>query len=215
MSVFKVTLNNTAQGLLDGYVVGTAWHQADVYTSNTTADTFDATNGVYPSLQRQVWIMGPHRINRLLKDGAVFTDCNYWKRFCYPQCPLEQAILTCVSDDGSVWVDGTNDSTYPLVYSLTCVAGHAMGADTGSIANIFADTGGYAVFCQITNPATGDDITVRINGTATFTLEHGSTQVFNVGDLLISKIEVANAASGADESPIVEVLCSVKSVATS
>jgi hypothetical protein len=52
MSVFKVKLNNSRQGLLDVY-----------------------------ENQRSAYIMGPNRVNRKLKDGEVFTDCNCpWRR---------------------------------------------------------------------------------------------------------------------------------------
>ena len=59
MSVFRVRLTNNRQGLLDVY-----------------------------DNQRTAYIMGPNRINRVLKDGEVFTDCNYWKRFAHPPLPL-------------------------------------------------------------------------------------------------------------------------------
>ena len=220
MSVFKVTLNNTAEGTLDGYVVppasgpttGANWAEADDYTSASTADT----TGV--SLQRQMYVAGPLKVNRLLKDGQVFTDCNYWKRFCYPQVPLEQAILTCVTDDGGIWVDGNTAGTTPKVYNLIAYDGQIMGYDSGashSIANIYDDTGGYAVFCQITNGNDTDSVQVRINETATFTLEKSSAQVFNLNDLLISKVEVVNSASGHTQHAEIEVLCSVQIVPAS
>lgn len=68
MSVFKVQLNNAVQGTLD------------VVASTTTyGGTQQAT-----SLQRTIYVMGPRKINRELKDGATFSDCNYWKRYARP-----------------------------------------------------------------------------------------------------------------------------------
>lgn len=197
MSVFTVKLNNTKQGLLDTYPV------SGVMTQATT------------SKQRQVYIMGPNRTNRLLVDGETFTDCNYYKRFCYPQVSLEEAILECTTDDGSVYVDGSADSTYPRVYNLEIAAGSTY-TTTGNIANILADTGGYAVFCQMTNSGS-EDVTVKINGKtdAIFTLENATTQVFNVGDLQISTLAFAHEQSGAATTVPVEVLVSVKSVCNS
>lgn len=193
MSLFRVKLQNQDQGLLDKHP--------------TTGAQMS------PSKQRQVYVMGPNRINRLLKDGDTFTDCNYWKKFAYPQVPYSQAFIEVVTDDGSVYVEG-GSSTYPKVYNLVAYAGQGFG-DNDS-ADILGDTGGYAVFCQITNSGT-EDITVRINGKtdAVFTLEDGTAQVFNVGDLEISLIEVANTASGAATDVPVEVLVSVKSVCRS
>lgn len=192
MSVFRVKLNNTEQGLLDRQPLGTQF----------------AT-----SIQRQVYVMGPNRINRLLRDGETFTDCNYWKRFAYPQSPLNEAFIEVVTDDGSVYSDyDASENVYPKVYSLTCDGGSSW---TDNVADILGDTGGFAVFCQVTNQDSGS-VQVRLNGkaTAVFTLAGNTSQVFNAGDLTISKVEVDNSASGASEV-VVEILCSVKSVATS
>lgn len=57
MSVFRVKLNNNAQGLLD-----------------TVSGSQQST-----SIQRTVYVMGPKKINRKLKDGDTCTDSNYWK----------------------------------------------------------------------------------------------------------------------------------------
>jgi hypothetical protein len=88
MSTFKVKLTQGDQGNLDTNLV----------SSN--------------SIQRSVYVMGPHKTNRLLKDGTTFTDSNYWKRFAYPQVSKEQAIVEVVSDDGSVYVDGPGGEIY-------------------------------------------------------------------------------------------------------
>lgn len=192
MSVFRVKLNNTQQGLLDKQPTG-----AQFATSQ----------------QRQVYVMGPNRINRLLNDGDTFTDCNYWKRFAYPQVSLEQAFIEVVTDDGSVYSDNASENVYPKVYTVTCAAGSTF---TANVADILGDLGGYAVFTQITNTHASQDVQIRLNGktTAVFTLQNNTSQVFNAGDLSISKVEVDNSASGAVEV-VVEILCSVKSVATS
>jgi hypothetical protein len=31
------------------------------------------------SYQRTIYVMGPNKVNRKLKDGDTFTDSNYWK----------------------------------------------------------------------------------------------------------------------------------------
>lgn len=192
MSVFQVKLNNTDQGLLDRQPTGAQF----------------AT-----SIQRQVYVMGPNRINRLLRDGETFTDCNYWKRFAYPQVPLNEAFISVVSDDGSVYSDyDASENVYPKVYTKVCAGGSSW---TANVANILGDTGGYAVFCQITNQDSSA-VQVRLNGkaTAVFTLAGNTSQVFNAGDLAISKVEIDNSASGAAQVTV-EILCSVRSVATS
>src|SRR4051812_36978284 len=99
MSVFKVQLNNTQQGRLD---------------VNMTTGVQNAT-----SIQRTVYIMGPGKTNRPLKDGDTFTDCNYYKRYCYPQVSLDKAILTLVTDDGSIYSDVSQENTFLKTYSLS------------------------------------------------------------------------------------------------
>ena len=203
MSVFTVNLNTTAQGTLD------------------THPTTGAQND--PSIQRQVYIMGPNKVNRLLSDGESFTDCNYYKRFCpYDAttnpygCALENAILTLTTDDGSIYSDVPSENTYPLVEDLSIVAGTTY-TDTGNYVDILGTTGGYAVFAQLTNTHATQDVQVRLNGatTAIFTLEAASTQVFNAGDLSISKIEIDNSTSGAVGPVAVQIVLSVRSVCNS
>ncbi len=189
MSVFKVSLNNAAQGLLD--------------RDPSTGGQFTT------SKQRTVFIQGPGNIHREMFDGQTFTDCNYYKKFCYPQVSLADAILSIVSDDGSIFIegptaaaDGSNTTLRvytlaPVINSVTASApdATATGFAAGNVANIYSDTGSYAVYTQITNSGTVD-LLVRINGASTsvFTLAHGDTQVYNHGDLLISKIEFGNAS---------------------
>jgi hypothetical protein len=161
------------------------------------------------SIQRSVYIMGPGKVNRKLMDGVTFQDCNYYKRFCYPQVSLEDAILTLVTDDGSVYSDVASENTFPKSYSKNVFQGTVFAQNQF---DILTDTGGYATFVQITNFAAATDVSVRSNGVtdAVVTVEHASTQVFNAGDLQISLIEVANNLSGATPA-LIEVICSVRS----
>lgn len=201
MSVFRVQLNNNDQGLLD--------------RNPSTASADDLGDQFATSLQRSVYVMGPGKINRLLADGETFTDCNYWKRFAYPQVSLSEAFIYVVTDDGSVYSDIAAENTYPRSWSLTCLAGTTY-TDTANIADILGDTSGYAVFCQITNSSASDDVTIKLNGDsdATFTLEKATSQVFNAGDLNISHVAVDNSVSGTG-TVVVEVLVSVRSVCNS
>lgn len=212
MSVFRVALNNVEQGLLDKdpstAVAGAGPHQNGV------------GNMINPSLQRSVYVMGPNLINRLLVDGATFSDCNYWKRFAYPQVPLNEAIIEVVTDDGSVYSDNPAENTFPVVFQPGTAGVIAAGDgpdDTNMALDIVGTYGGFASFVQITNTDASDSIQVRLNGVAgaTFTLAADSTQIFNAGDLSISEIAFDNSASGAAEVDAVEVLLSVRSVCTS
>jgi hypothetical protein len=192
MSVFRVQLANLGQGNLD----------VDMITGQP----------VTTSIQRQVYVMGPHRINRELKDGDTFTDCNYWKRFAYPQVPLNEAFISVVTDDGSIYSDYEVEQTFLKNYTLN-IANSTTFTLTANQANILADTGGYAVFTQIANNGTGS-VSVQVNGaaTSTFTLGSGETQIFNAGELAVSLVSFANS-SGSTQA--VQVLVSVRSQATS
>jgi hypothetical protein len=193
MSVFQVKLNNTAQGLLDKDVNGVQF---------TT------------SHQRSVYIMGPNKIMRLLKDGDSFTDCNYWKRFAYPQVSLDKAFINVTTDDGSIYSDVASENTFPKVYDVTAVAGTTY-TDAANIVDIAGDTGGFAVFAQITNNGL-DPIKVKLNGLATaiFDLAASASQVFNTGDLSISLIAIDNSASGVADADV-QIVLSVRSVCNS
>ena len=206
MSVFRVALNNTQQGLLD--------------LDPSTASQGDLGDQMATSVQRGVYVMGPNKINRLLLDGSTFTDCNYWKRFAYPAVPYNEAIVTVVTDDGSVYSDIPSENTFPRVYDRSIEANDTYGDNE---IDIMTDLGGYAVFTQIVNQETtggGLDIKVGLNGTigspdAIFDLAAGDTQIFNSGDLSISLIQFDNSASGAGGPVAVQVLLSVRSVCNS
>lgn len=174
MSIFKVKLTNSSQGLLA--------------TSN----------------QRTVYIMGPNKVNRVLKDGQTFTDTNYWKRFAYPQVSLEEAFLEVVEDDGIEYVDN-QQINFPKVYDLVANANSDFDANH---ANIKEDTGGSAIFAQITNKNETNDVKVKLNNTedAIIDLPAGSTQVFNAGDVSISSIKVKNESM---ENVEVQILVSI------
>lgn len=212
MSVFKVALNNVNQGLLD----------KDPSTAVAGAGPHESGTGsqISPSLQRSVYVTGPNLVNRLLIDGATFTDCNYWKRFAFPQVPYNEAFIQVVSDDGSVYSDVPGENTYPVVFKPGTGGVIAAGAgpdDTNMTLDIAGDYGGFASFVQITNTDGTDSVQVRLNGLtgATFTLAADSTQIFNAGDLSISEIAFDNSASGTAEINAVEVLLSIRSVCNS
>jgi hypothetical protein len=189
MSVFRVIVNNNKQGLMD--INPSTGRQFNFF--NVPSD---------PSLQRQIYVAGPNGGVRELSDGDTFTDCNYWKKFAYPNLPEEQAFIVVVTDDGIPWSDN-GDNTYPLVSTGTISAG-----GTASVDYTLTD-GGYAVFAQITNTG-ANPMNVAINGavTATFPLAAGATQVFNKGDFLIGAL-VMSSASGTSYQVIasVQVVC--------
>lgn len=181
MSTFIVRLNQGAQGALDKD------------PSTMTADHLGTPMTV--SRQRQVYVMGPRKINRLLKDGDTFTDCNYWKKFAYPQCSLENAIVVFApnGDDGSTYVEGGAVGTVPVIHAGNVAPGATVTID------FVADHGGATTFCQIENlESAGEKIKVYLNGGLTsFDLDGGASQIFNSGDLAITKIVLDNTASGA------------------
>lgn len=183
MSVFRVRLTNSRQGLLDVH-----------------------------DNQRTAYITGPNRINRKLKDGATFVDCNYWKRFAYPNVPLEEAFIEVVEDDGTIYSDKIAENTYPKVYDLVAAMGSTYENNKADIAG---DSKSWALFAQITNKSETDGVKVRLNGlnSAIIDLAAGNTQVFSVGDITIGTIEIDNT-SGSANVPV-QILVSVSSIGTS
>lgn len=169
MSVFKVKLTNTNQGLLD--------------TNGQSAGT---------SIQRGVYVMGPNKVNRLLVDGSTFTDSNYWKRYAYPQVAYEYAIVEVVTDDGSVWADNPpNARVFPLVSSFQSVGASYNSTNTIDYLSTY---GSRASFVQIA-VSTGA-VTCRINGSVELTIASSTTQVFHPGEMDITKLEFKTSASG-------------------
>lgn len=187
MSTFRVKLTSTGQGLMD---------------------TAGQANG--SSYQRTVYVMGPGKVNRKLKDGDTFTDVNYWKRFAYPQVPLADAFIEVVSDDGAPYTDVDSENVAPKVYTLTLTGGSTYAAN---VADILTDTGGYATFAQIT-PTVACRMKINGNTNAIISLSANSTQIFNPGDLTISKLEFDNSASGASTGSV-QILVTTRLVAQS
>ena len=213
MSVFKVVLNNIAQGTLDLNPSTATPISGDVYS--------DLGAEMSPSIQRTVYVTGPNGTYRKLKDGQQFTDCNYFKRFAYPQVPLDQAFIQVVTDDGSVYSDFSEENTYAKVYNVsvangsTYTTGYNGSTSSGNTVTILGDTGGFAVFVQIANQGS-TAVKVQLNGNANaiFDLGAGETQVFNSGDLSVTSVAFANVASGGSTSNV-QVIASIKSVCNS
>lgn len=182
MSVFRVRLHNSRQGLLDVY-----------------------------DNQRTAYITGPNRINRKLRDGEVFTDSNYWKRFAHPNLPLEEAFIEVLEDDGTVYSDNVADNTYPKVYDISAAAGSGFAQN---MADIRGDSGSFALFAQITNKSDTEAVRIRLNGldSAIMDLGPGNTQVFNAGEVTIGSIEVENPGS---EEAQVQIVVSIRVVSRS
>lgn len=179
MSVFVVQLNNVGQGLLD--------------KDPSTAAPGDLGTHFTVSKQRQVYVMGPKKINRLLKDGETFTDCNYWKKFAYPNVPHDQAFIRVYSDDGSVYSDVESENVFAFGHAFTNVDQDFNDDSTYDIVDLH---GGGAHFLQIQNNNGSGTLTVELNGDTDvyFTLAAGESQVFNSGDLVITKVRLKASA---------------------
>jgi hypothetical protein len=188
MSTFRVKLTNAAQGLMDS-----------------------AGQNSGTSIQRTMYAMGPNKVSRKLADGEEFTDSNYWKRFAYPQMPLDEAFIEVVSDDGSVYSDVESENTFPYSYKDVTLTGGTSYAD--NVCDIFGDTGGYGQFAWITPTVA---CKMKINGLSTSVTDLAAnvTVIFEKGDMLISKLEFDNSASGASSGTI-DVLFGVKASSNS
>lgn len=195
MSVFQVSLNNISQGALD-------LNPSVLVPLNTEME---------PSIQRTIYVTGPRGVYRKLKDGDTFTDSNYWKRFSYPQLPMTDAFIVVLEDDGSVYSDIPEENNFPRVYTLNVNDGTTY---ENNVVDILGDNDGVAQFVQIHNISGGGDVKVRLNGTANavFDLDSGNTQIFNYGDLSVTKLEFHNESG---ENSVVQTIISVRSVSKS
>ena len=191
----------TSDGSMD------TWAQNNLYANTTVGGVTTGTGGSY---QRTIYCMGPNKINRKLKDGQVFVDCNYWKQFCAaPVGPLtpDVAFITLLVDDGSTYIPG-QQSSFVRTYNPT-IAGATTFTTAGNIINVIGDNGGPALWLTITNNGS-NSILVQFNGVATsqFPLAAAATIQFTQGEVQVNTIAFSNNASGA-ASASVEVLVGV------
>ena len=192
MSEFRVKLNNAKQGLLD--------------LDPTSASSLQFS----VSKQRTMFVTGPKRKIRELKDGDTFTDCNYWKRFAVPEMAEDAAFIEIISDDGSIYSDIESENVFPAFSNITVAQDSAF---TANLIDFYEEYGSHATFLQIQN-SSDYPCEVKLNGSssAVFTLAENSTQVFNGGDLIVTKINFAGDSGGSTE---IQVLAALKSVINS
>lgn len=197
MSVFKVQLNNTQQGLLD----------LDPTTASATVYG-EVGNQIATSLQRQIYVAGPNRTYRLLKDGATFTDCNYWKRFAYPQVAQEFAFISVVTDDGSIYSDVPEENVTTVGNTVTTSANFADNA-----IDFVTTYGGPALFLSVQNLDATNAVIGELNGNTnvTFKILATDTMMFNQGDMVITMLRLKAAAG----TPQVSWIASIQSTCTS
>jgi hypothetical protein len=201
MSVFKVKLQNPpCQGNLD------------LDPTGANSQTNFLGNPFVVSKQRTMFCTGPNLIYRELNDGDVFTDCNYWLRFNVADDPCH-GFIEVLFNDGSIFSDVASENTFPTIYSPYNVLTTDTFA-TNSI-DILGGLGGAAIFVEMTNNGTiaNQDIKVQLNGSssAVMTLAHGATQIFNAGDLSITKL----AFLGGVANTTLQIILSVNVVCNS
>ncbi len=206
MSVFRVKLSTTEQGLID---FDPSTNSSETFGQVGEAFGTHNANSEDYSRQRSVYVMGPRKINRLLVDGATFSDCNYWKRFAVPTTTAEFAIIEVVTDDGSTYSDIPAENTFGVGGSFTLATVY----NGTNLIDFVLTHGGPATYMQVRNNDGSINIEGRLNGVATalFTLGPGEVQIFNSNDLSINQIELRSASG----TPTAEVLAAVRSVCNS
>lgn len=189
---WKITVISSSTFSLDGSTGNAS------YTSGGTWNVASA--------QRTMDSPGPKKTRRLLKDGETFVDCNYWKRFAYPQVTYDKAFIEVLVDDGAPYEDGITN-TFARVYSIDVDAATTY---EDNVVNILDDYGGPADMAQIS--VSGNAVTMRINGSddALLPIAEDASETFNKGELLINTLEFDNSASGATNATVV-VLVAVQS----
>lgn len=202
MSVFKVQLQNIAQGRLDINPT------TDPNASGSVALYGNVGQPFAVSLQRQMWAAGPNRRYRLLKDGATFTDCNYWKQFAFPQTTYERAFIAVVSDDGSVYSDVPSENVVSKGATVTLTT-----AFSGTVIDFVTTYGGPATFLSVQNLDASISIFGELNGdtNVTFKVLAGETMMFNQGDMVITLLRLKSASG----TPQASWIAAVKSTCNS
>lgn len=196
MSVFTVKLQNKDQGRLDLNPSTHPLATGDSATYGNLGSPFTT------SKQRQIFVAGPNKTYRLLSDGETFTDCNYWKRFAYPQVALEFAFIEVTTDDGSVYSDIPEENTFAAGATETLST-----AFSGTVIDFVTDYGGAARFLQVQNLDGTIGIDGELNGDVdvTFHLNAGETQIFNNGDLAITMLRLKSDSGTPDASWIASI----------
>jgi hypothetical protein len=213
MSVFQVKLQHLTQGLLDldptthPLAAGSGTSPATYGQLGEPFGPDFAASGA-ASLQRQMFAAGPNRSYRLLSDGETFTDCNYWKRFAFPQVAAEFAFIEVVTDDGSVYSDIPGENTFAAGNTETLST-----LFTGTVIDFVTTYGGAASFLQVQNLDGAIAIDGELNGdtNVTFRLLAGETQIFNSGDLQITLLRLKSDSG----TPSASWIASIRSVCNS
>lgn len=147
---------------------------------------------------------------KYIEPNEEFTGSNYYKRFTYDglisngysaDLAAENAILELVTDDGTPFSDSAvNSPNNPRVYYETLSPGEELELDFET------DLGGPAMFFQMD---TSENIYVYLNNNADARLyvSSAATQIFNNGELLLSKVtlDYTEADSG-DPDVVVQIV---------
>lgn len=202
MSVFRVKLTQGLQGNME-----VAAGYADLVANSAGANF---------SEQRTLYVMGPKKMNRLLADGATFTDCNYWKRFVSvanggDAASPEAAFLEIVTDDGSIWSDDTQETTTIAQITYTTQAAYANSTWTCPIGvatsgtgayDILANLGGYASFIIMTNGAQATKLNLNSAGTVAaptagtvLDIASSGTITLSADDILVGRLALQGTST--------------------
>lgn len=197
MSVFRVKLQNTNQGGMD------------IDPSTDTSSTYGNVGTAFTtSKQRQIYVAGPNRSYRLLKDGDTFTDCNYWKRFAYPTVSLADSFIEVVDDDGSIYSDIPEENVFTVGNTETLSTSYA---DT--VIDFVTDYGGPAKFLSVQNLDGSIAVFGELNAdtNVTFKLLANEVMMFNQGDMVITMLRLKSASA----TPSASWIASIKSTCNS
>jgi hypothetical protein len=175
-----------------------------------TADTFSLNgsngNGGYTSgghwsatsIQMTMYAPGAKLTNRVLRDGEVFEDCNYWKQFNSTNLGIADAFIEVLEDDGIPFISGVT-SYMTVVDSVSVTQGSGFSAN---VVNYLDEYGVPAASVSVS--VTGDDIVMRINNSSSADLPISAGG--SVSDLLsISQLNFSNLVSGGGTATVTVV----------
>jgi hypothetical protein len=185
MSVFQVRLNNINQGYLD-------------INPNTVNVNTGQGQEMQPSIQRTMFVQGPSGTFLKLHDGDIFTACNYWKRFAFPNVSLEDAIVNVLVDDNVPYSTAVAFSDSSAPYAAVVPVGTTVYFGTSDFAapsSANVSTGTVATQLTLVNNS-GVAATVTLNGSASavLSLAAGEMITFAHNEFAVSTLAVAGGA---------------------
>ncbi len=147
-----------------------------------------------------IWIETEDGGNRSVKYNQTFSGSNFYKRYTSDTLPLDQVILVTITDDGLPWAAGGVANVLRSIEASIPPNSH-----WGDFYYDFTPSsvlGGPAIFLQVIVEDAAVRIKINSQDGSAFTMDAGTSQVFNTNELLVSNISFINPATSGSNANI-------------